>query len=1358
VVAQTGAGIQIVLQTPISWQSGASHCVILDYNHGNGTALFLDGVLAAQGGGVPPVPVSLGQLVLGSTIFGTNTAGADIDEFSSFDRLLTDSDAASYYTMTGPTAALGPVSGEEQAEMETIHTPGNVYDPGYETNCSTGGKAFITNVVATVQTNGLMTVTFEIYGTNGMFYDIYATPNLLNTMSNNQWTWIGEGLACNSCTFSNQPADQAFYLLEVPVETFTVAFDGDDTYGELTVPTRLTNAVAIAAGAYFNLALRNNGTVIGWGDNTYNQTNIPTGLTNVVDIAAGEYHGVALLANGSVTNWGTYYAPVTVGTNTTNYYCAVTDRTHASAPPTSGVLAVAAGQGQDLALMSNGTCVAWGFVNIFGNGPAYGTQVPSNLNLTNVESIACGWGFNLALSSNGTITSWGNDFAGIYNLTNVPGDLTTNVAAIAAGGFNSVALRKNGTVEAWGSPDDGVTDVPSGLSNVVAVATGGESGVALQENGNIVIWGDSTLTNIPAGMAGVKAISAGFDDNLVLESGILDPVIFTQPVNQVAPTSSNVTFSAQGAGVAGVHYQWQFNGATMTGDTNANLTLTDVTASTQGNYDVVVTTDGASITSSVVSFTLVVAPGVGSTTPTNTGVTWINFSAILSVTVTNIGQSPTYPIQYYWQFNGTNVLDGSDPNYFLGNSATNEGAYSVGVSNVVGGTNLTWDIRLALPGMVEAWGSDGSGECNRPATLTNVAGIAAGEYQSVAITDAGTVAQWGKYSNNGALYSVTSGSATQPPTNGVVAVAAGLGQALALTTSNTVIAWGVTSAPGATIPTGVQTNGISAIACGFQFDLALSNGTVIAWGNNTSNQTSVPSNLSNVIAIAAGAYHGLALQSNGIVVAWGNNGYGQTTVPSTLTNVVAIAAGDEHSLALQSNGTVVAWGSNSGGQTNVPAGLSNVMAIAAGSAHSVALLNTGTLVAWGTNSSGQTTIPGEFPTVVNSGSPLSPENVTNPPIVVKLIAAGGNHTMAAIWSPLVQYPINVAKDLLLIYNTASTSYSSFIWSYYMTHRPMVSNANSIPISCPTNEQISLSTYNTSFSGPISNWLSMNPTKRPQYVILFQDLPSQLIDGALETSVQYDINIGINAHLGTINYFATWTPFVSSINMDNSGGSNNCINYINKLAGIGNSNSPGKLIISAHAGGYTNTNWYFDDDNPTNQGYGTFFTNAIAAVTNVIPNASVTYTNGTNGTLAGHITNATDVAGFGSWGCHGYYVGPGGPTGTNWGYATNKTIIFSGASGWYLIETAESYNGDQVVDQGNYISWYSTNAFGGTNGSNTPAGAVSNIDEPGVDGLNDPAIYFGDWAAGRILAYCAWNSFPRNATWYLQVVGDPFTER
>jgi alpha-tubulin suppressor-like RCC1 family protein len=95
--------------------------------------------------------------------------------------------------------------------------------------------------------------------------------------------------------------------------------------------------------------------------------------------------------------------------------------------------------------------------------------------------------------------------------------------------------------------------------------------------------------------------------------------------------------------------------------------------------------------------------------------------------------------------------------------------------------------------------------------------------------------------------------------------------------------------------------------------------------------------LANVVAIAAGYWHNLALRDDGTVAAWGagltNSGVwpvlGQALVPADLSDVVAIATGGTHSLALKGDGTVVAWGDNSSGQTNVPPALSNVVSLAA---------------------------------------------------------------------------------------------------------------------------------------------------------------------------------------------------------------------------------------------------------------------------------------------------------------------------------------------------------------------------------------------------------------------------------------------
>ena len=100
--------------------------------------------------------------------------------------------------------------------------------------------------------------------------------------------------------------------------------------------------------------------------------------------------------------------------------------------------------------------------------------------------------------------------------------------------------------------------------------------------------------------------------------------------------------------------------------------------------------------------------------------------------------------------------------------------------------------------------------------------------------------------------------------------------------------------------------------------------TVIARRDNSFGQITSPPGLSNIVAIAAGGNHSLALKADGTVAAWGQNvdgeGFfaGQSVVPSSLSNVIAIAAGDYHSLALKADGSVTAWGDNSQGQCAVP--------------------------------------------------------------------------------------------------------------------------------------------------------------------------------------------------------------------------------------------------------------------------------------------------------------------------------------------------------------------------------------------------------------------------------------------------------
>jgi len=132
----------------------------------------------------------------------------------------------------------------------------------------------------------------------------------------------------------------------------------------------------------------------------------------------------------------------------------------------------------------------------------------------------------------------------------------------------------------------------------------------------------------------------------------------------------------------------------------------------------------------------------------------------------------------------------------------------------------------------------------------------------------------------------------------------------------------------------------------------------------------------DVVQVAAGYDHALAVRSGGSVWAWGFNGLGElgdgtTTSRSTpvqvagLTGITQVAAGEGFSLALRSDGTVWGWGFNQNGQLGrgmvtdhevTPARvavLNGVTKIAAGRDFALALRSDGIVFAWGHGQLGQ---------------------------------------------------------------------------------------------------------------------------------------------------------------------------------------------------------------------------------------------------------------------------------------------------------------------------------------------------------------------------------------------------------------------
>ncbi len=189
-----------------------------------------------------------------------------------------------------------------------------------------------------------------------------------------------------------------------------------------------------------------------------------------------------------------------------------------------------------------------------------------------------------------------------------------------------------------------------------------------------------------------------------------------------------------------------------------------------------------------------------------------------------------------------------------------------------------------------------------------------------------------------------------------------------------VISWGDVICGSANVPIGLTD--VVAMAAGYQHSVALTRqGTVSGWGDDSCGQTTGLNGLTGVVGIAASGFNNMILLNDGRVTCLGDNYYGQANVPTGLTGVVAVAVGWQHSMALKSNGVVVCWGdySHGGGegeawghygQTNVPSGLTGVVAIAGCGYNSMALKGDGKVVCWGDYTCGQTNVPSGLTGVV----------------------------------------------------------------------------------------------------------------------------------------------------------------------------------------------------------------------------------------------------------------------------------------------------------------------------------------------------------------------------------------------------------
>lgn len=830
----------------------------------------------------------------------------------------------------------------------------------------------------------------------------------------------------------------------------------------------------ISAGNEFCLALCSDGTLASWGTNSDGQlgdasqtdrnvpvtVNVANGVSalfgkTVTGIAAGASHSLALCSDGTVAAWGYNdfgqlgdnsqtgrIVPVLV--NTTNGTSALSGKT---------VTGVAAGVFYSLALCSDGTAAAWGSNDSgqLGDNTGVDRKVPvavdvaaGSLLLAGGRAVSlaqCGAGADHSLAVFGTPPP--SEIAVFADAGTTPGtELQDNIGVVT---LANADVGSNST-QTFTIKNTGIGD----LTGLAVTITGTDA----------ALFTSSTL--------GSTALAANQTTSFTVTFAPLAPGMRSATVNIASNDGDENPFRINLIAYSGATFTATYTTGTeipLTGDgfvaTSNTLNFVLNYAPTPGTNLMVVKNTGRGFIQGIFNG----LPNGATVNMTYNGVTYPFVAWYYGGSGNDLVLLWPYTNLAAWGNNAQGQIgDGS--------TISRSAPVPVDQSGVLSGKTLVQVVRgsshtmaLCTDGTVAAWGRNNAGQLGDGTTTDRavpvvvnaasgvsalfgktVVALAAGAQHSLALCSDGTVAAWG---GNG------SGQ---------------LGDNLQEAFSNVPVA--VNAANGVSALFGKTVVGLTA---GAQHSLALcSDGTVAAWGANESGQIgdntltdrSVPVAVNaeagqsalfgaTVVSLKAAPRGALALCADGTLVAWGDNSSGQLGDHSSTNRqtpvavnadsgvsalsgkaVVSMAAGEEHSLALCADGTVASWGSGEFGQlgdnsvnsfSDVPAAVNvangtsalfgkTVVGIAAGSFQSVALCADGTVAAWGKNDSGQlgdaTTTNRIAPVAVNR---VRGSSVLAGKVVSQLAGEGGGagHT-------LVQYGTPTPPEIA-VFNGASTA-------------------------------------------------------------------------------------------------------------------------------------------------------------------------------------------------------------------------------------------------------------------------------------------------------------------------------------------------
>ena len=580
-----------------------------------------------------------------------------------------------------------------------------------------------------------------------------------------------------------------------------------------------------------------------------------------------------------------------------------------------------------------------------------------------IASMAAGCGNNVVRTTTGEVVSWGAFGA-------AP---TKSARLIASSCWNAAAITDDGDYKIWGN--EGMTiagyDTPQRIdfSTITQMALTSGAGIALDSGGELHQWGKQD--GLPEDIAALsfKKITASAEVVMAIDS--------EDHVHAWVPGYTHFTTPARLANIQVAEIVGGFT----------SFTILDV------NGKIHTWSPGQPSSLSI---------------PSN----------IAEGTYTSIATSRTDAFSIAVNTEGKMVIWGSEPEDYDPQSTSNTPAeIPEWIDNLTYTNNQVVSVSIGSgsvfvryeSGSRDSWSYGSETNAGLPYRLRSgeyVSPIAAGGLHTFAIDDTFAIRQLDDSKSTTVL----------PEGNDFIALAAGLNHGIAIRQDGTLAGWfdaaHPKSAVAAEIPEGLAN--VTNVAAGYNWSIAVVNNyelhqwgqifsptrnvvnvpagefsyeklkatynhavalvmdwsndsmRVIAWGDNSAGQSTIPesvANAINIVDVAAGYNCSAALHADGKITMWGEcGGYQSLLTPPTVSGGWKIELGSDFGIVIGDDGATV-WGENSFEAASIPESARDAVYLSVGRFHVVTASRNGNVLAWGDNSQNQASVPEDLTSV-----------------------------------------------------------------------------------------------------------------------------------------------------------------------------------------------------------------------------------------------------------------------------------------------------------------------------------------------------------------------------------------------------------